>query len=677
MCEQCGRLFESASGLGSHLGQRHPGTVQLITCRGCGRRARLLAKEMCRPCYDKARRAPRICRDCGELRRHVGNGRCARCHRQASRKAPATCSECLAWGPLVGGVCAACRLFKRSNARGLCPRCRREVSIGRDGRCRLCMIAYRETGSKEGICSDCGLWAPLIANGVCNSCLVFRFRCSTGICSVCRREVVVGKLGRCRRCMVEGARAGKRYPGRPMLEDQLEAVPPSTRATKDIQLFFVGMRDANRWPSRTGHAKRHRDGRRQLPRQHVVQQASITVGQLRLLWLPAEVSTIDVEEAVSAAAVEIPDLFTSIEVFGERRGWSEVTVRQVQRATAVLMAMRCGEAEFDPSALEGLGALQLPLSPTLDFVSDAGLFEVDPEAKLDAWVEDRLRPLSEQIRHEVRSWIEVLRGRSKRRGRSYRPTTVKAYVRACQAALNEWSSRYGSLRQVTPDDVEEQLEGLAGWDLPNTLVGMRSLFRTLKADRRIFTDPTARVEARVPSRRPPLSLDPVVRSSLLDQVDRPDHKLILLLAGVHALSVSQIADLCLEDIDLPRARFYVSGKPRALDGLTRDHFKAWLDLRRTRWPHTANPHVLVTTHSANRVTPVGKTYVKSAFRGLPVSLSELRVDRFVCEAMENRGDALRLAKLFGMSAQTATDYAASFGAFDEVQADEFGEFSPR
>ena len=164
-----------------------------------------------------------------------------------------------------------------------------------------------------------------------------------------------------------------------------------------------------------------------------------------------------------------------------------------------------------------------------------------------------------------------------------------------------------------------------------------------------------------------------MRSSLLDRVDRPDHRLILLLAGVHALSVSQIADLCLDDLDLPGNRFRVGGKLRALDELTRRYLEAWLDFRQTRWPHTANPHVLVTPRSANRVAPVGKTYVKGAFRSLPVSASELRVDRLVCEALDSRGDALRIAKLFGMSDQAATGYAASFGAFDDVPTEEFDQ----
>lgn len=104
---------------------------------------------------------------------------------------------------------------------------------------------------------------------------------------------------------------------------------------------------------------------------------------------------------------------------------------------------------------------------------------------------------------------------------------------------------------------------------------------------------------------------------------------------------------------------------------------AWLNSRRERWPRTANPYVLVTAPSANRVVPVGKTYVKGAFADLPVTASGLRVDRLVSETMDSRGDALRIALLFGMSAQAAAGYAASFSPFDGQPADEFAQLSPR
>lgn len=667
-CERCRRRFETRRGLGLHLAQRHPGTVQLITCSICGERRRLWANGMCRPCDDKARHAARICSDCGELRRHHSSGRCARCHRRAAGKTAATCSECLAWGEVVGGRCLACRQFRWNNDLGVCAMCRREVPIGRDSRCRLCSITRHASGSNEGLCSVCDLWAPLIAGGRCNTCVVFRFRGEVGVCSVCDRQVIVGKLGRCRRCLVAGARDGVRHPGRPMDSDRLQPHAP-TPSGSEIQLFFAGMRSAGRRSRVSAALTGHELG----PEIQSEQSQAVVPGQLRLLWIPADLSKINVEEIVRTAVVELPDLFPTVVCFGEARGWSERIVRGVQRATAMLLAARCDEFCFDPLALRHLLVLDLPVGPTLDFVADARVMEVDPEATMDAWLEYRLHRLPGQIRSEVQSWTEVLRGRSKRRAKPRLPNTVKTYVRACGAALEHWSSRYDSLREVTSEDVQEQLVGLAGWDRPNALNGMRSLFRTLKANRLIFADPTARIPSHAPPSRPPLGVDPATRQSLLDQIDRPDHRLIVLLAGVHALSTSQISNLRLDHLDLAGKRFFINGRPRPLDEFTREHLVAWLSVRHKRWPRTANPHVLVTSPSASRVVPVGRTYVKGAFADLPVTASGLRVDRLVSEAMDNRGDALRIALLFGMSAQAAAGYAASFGPFDERSVDEFDE----
>ena len=639
-------------GLGSHLSAAHPGTLHLVICRACGKRRRLWANGMCRRCCDQARHAPRTCCDCGEVKRHHSSGRCARCHRRASTKTSSTCADCLSWGPILGGLCSGCRQFRAKNRVGICVMCGRQLATARGGLCRLCLIARRALGSRHGLCSECGTWAPLIARGCCNTCIMFRFRGEIGVCRECGREVTVGKLRRCRRCLVAGARAGIRFPGRPI--DQPRVPPKLAASPGAIQLFFSGMLSAGRNSRPAAHIERDRAPRRTCP----------TRGQLNLLWAPADPSRIDVDEVVAAAAGELPDLFALVAAFGAARGWTETTVRGVQRATAVLLDARCEQDRFEHPLLKCLSALGLPVQPTVDFLADTGLLTIDPAATLDAWLDERLRGLPEKIRSEVQSWIDVLRGRSTRRRKPHLPGTTKAYVKVTGPALERWSRRYDSLREVTEQDIEEQLAGLGGWDRPNVLVGMRSLFGTLKANRVIFADPTACFSVQAPSRHPRLTIDPQVRSSLLEAIHRPDHRLIALLAGVHALSCKQIAELRVDDVDLSGDRFFVDGRPRPLDALTREHFVAWLEHRRAMWPHTANPHLLVTSRSAGRVVPAGQTYVKGAVAGLPITLSGLRTDRLVCEALDSGGDALRIALMFGMSAEAATGYAQSYGAFD-------------
>lgn len=652
VCERCQRRFDTARGLGSHLSASHSGTVHLVICSACGERRRLWANGMCRRCCDKTRHAPRACRDCVEVKRHHSSGRCARCHQRLSTKAASTCSDCLSWGSIIGGLCSACRQFRVKNRVGICVTCGRQLATARDGRCRLCLIARRASGSREGLCLECGTWAPLIARGCCNTCVIFRFRGEIGVCRLCAREVIVGKLRRCRRCLVAGSRAGVRFPGRPI--DSPRLPPKRVGFPRDIQLFFSGMLNAGR---NSPPASR-------VERDSATQRTRLTHGQLNLLWVPADLSHIDVDEVVATAAAELPHLFSSVAAFGATRGWRETTVRGVQRATAVLLAARCERDRFEHSALERLSGLGLPIGSTVDFLADTDLLVIDPDATLDVWVDERLSGLPGKVRSEVQSWVDVLRGRSTRRRKPHLVTTIKAYVKVTAPILEQWSHRYDSLRQVTEQDVDEQLAGLEGWDRPNILVGMRSLFRTLKANRLIFADPSARFSMEAPSRRPPLAIDPEVRSSLLELIRQPDHRLIVLLAGVHALSCKQIVSLRVDDVDLAGNRFFVNAHPRPLDAVTRDHLVAWLDFRRATWPHTANPHLLVTSRSAARIGPAGQTYVKTAVAGLPVTLSGLRADRLVCEALDSGGDPLRIALMFGMSAEAATGYAKSCGAFD-------------
>jgi hypothetical protein len=54
----------------------------------------------------------------------------------------------------------------------------------------------------------------------------------------------------------------------------------------------------------------------------------------------------------------------------------------------------------------------------------------------------------------------------------------------------------------------------------------------------------------------------------------------------------------------------------------------WLDHRRTRWPNTANPHLLINQRSALSTYPVSRFFfAQQKLRGHPATLERLRVDR--------------------------------------------------
>src|SRR4029453_13459992 len=125
----------------------------------------------------------------------------------------------------------------------------------------------------------------------------------------------------------------------------------------------------------------------------------------------------------------------------------------------------------------------------------------------------------------------------------------------------------------------------------------------------IFTNPTAGLTAPGAPPPPGLGLDAARRAGLLGRLDRPDQQLIVLLAGGHALRPHQIRVLPLGGVDPGAGFLRGAGRRRRLDALTGQALRGWLELRRVRWPASANPHLLVNQSTAGGLTPVTRGYV--------------------------------------------------------------------
>jgi hypothetical protein len=103
----------------------------------------------------------------------------------------------------------------------------------------------------------------------------------------------------------------------------------------------------------------------------------------------------------------------------------------------------------------------------------------------------------------------------------------------------------------------------------------------------------------------------------------------------------------------------ITGHARPLDELTHRAILHWLDSRRTRWPNTANPHLLITQQTALETGPVGRHWVTEAVRRQTATLERLRVDRQLEEALTHGPDPLHLSAVFGLDEKTAIRYAAA------------------
>nr|WP_168488276.1 hypothetical protein [Streptomyces sp. RLB1-33]QIY68696.1 hypothetical protein HEP84_05010 [Streptomyces sp. RLB1-33] len=118
-----------------------------------------------------------------------------------------------------------------------------------------------------------------------------------------------------------------------------------------------------------------------------------------------------------------------------------------------------------------------------------------------------------------------------------------------------------------------------------------------------------------------------------------------------------IRALQLDDVNLGDRLITVAGRHRRLDDLTLKVLGDYLHHRRTRWPDTDNPHLLVSTRTAYDTRPVTDYFLSNLFRGHNATLDRLRADRWLAEALDRGPDPLHLAAVFGISTATAIRYA--------------------
>lgn len=343
----------------------------------------------------------------------------------------------------------------------------------------------------------------------------------------------------------------------------------------------------------------------------------------------------------------------------ETRGLDPVVRRALNRNLAMLLADYRGGEPIRSSDLHVVVRERgRSVKRTREVLETIGILLDDRPPVFERWLEGMLDGLAPGIRSETERWARTLHdGGPRSRPRS--PQTVQTYVRFARPALLGWSARYAHLRQVTRDDLLEYVEPLHGKRRQTTLAALRSLFGWAKRNGVVFRDPAAPIKVG--------RLDHPVWQPLRDDeiaatiaaATTPQARLVVTLAAVHAGRHGAIRALTLDDVDLGNRRLTIAGRERPLDELTHRLLLEWLDYRRRRWPSTANPHLLISSHSALRHGPVSAPWVGQILRGLTATLERLRIDRQLEEALATGGDPLQLAVVFELDESTAIRYAAS------------------
>ena len=193
---------------------------------------------------------------------------------------------------------------------------------------------------------------------------------------------------------------------------------------------------------------------------------------------------------------------------------------------------------------------------------------------------------------------------------------------------------------------------MAGW----AISALRSLFTWAKKTGVILHNPATRI--RLGKHEHPVwqLLTAAHLAEAVAAATTPAARLCVVLAAVHAARPGAIRALHLDDVDLASRRLRLGGTGRPMGELTGKVLREWLEYRQRRWPHTANPHLLISKESALHHGPVSTAYLIS-LRGLPATLDRLRIDCQLAEAIATGFDPLHLAELFGISEHTAIRYA--------------------
>ena len=293
-----------------------------------------------------------------------------------------------------------------------------------------------------------------------------------------------------------------------------------------------------------------------------------------------------------------------------------------------------------------------------EFLESLGLVVDDREPAIVAWFAGKVTGLPEQMVREVTVWFEIMwhgHTTSSPRSRSRDQTTIRSRLNYSLPTLRTWAGQgHESLREITRRDVLDILDARPGDGLSRFMTGsaLHNIFKTLKAHKVIFSDPTLHIRLGSLQSRQPLPADLAIICDGLASPDPTTAALTALLA-FHALRSGQLRALQLTDIR--DGRLQLGDRVIPLAEAVRVRLAAYLDYRTTRWPTTANPHLFIHLRTALGIGKVGTRWLGLK---LGTAAKDIRTDRILDEVRATGGDIRRICDLFGLTVAGATRYTA-------------------
>lgn len=553
---------------------------------------------------------------------------CTRCGQRPVRSVQSDyCYPCQPGGPVTPPPCRKCGSTTDYYTAGLCIRCHRFSPLTVDS-CPDCH-AWGTRRGNNWLCEGCRGWRrnhPNLAD--CRMCHRVRHLNDNGICRLCRKQPL----------------------WLPDAADE-ELAPHIHRWGQ--QLFFADMfTGLGARAARAAAAER----RRLLPPPPIPTRRPVPHQQLVAFTLPR-----DLHAGRERGFPQPPDpglvayLDACVTEHAARHGWDTKVATRTRMGLHILLGLQdTPGAAIIASDVAALSLLDVPVRPVLDVLAAAGFLDDDRVPTIDRWFAAKTADLPTAIAADLRLWFEVMRHghTSPPRSKPRAPRTIQSKLRWALPALHVWAAAgHEHLREVTRDEVLAVLPASSA-ARHTMLQGLRSIFRLLKAHKRVFLNPTARIPVGRLTGRVPLPT-PVNRIREALASEDPTRAAIAALVAFHALSSGQLRDLQLTDIRDGRLR--LADRTIPLAPPVRERLRAYLDYRARRWPATANPHLLIHYRSANHTGPVQIEWL--AYR-LGLSTQALREDRIVHEILATGGDIRRLCDLFGLSVGGAERYTA-------------------
>lgn len=509
-------------------------------------------------------------------------------------------------------------------------------------------------------CSECLAWGLTYAQGVCLPCYNFGvgYGRPIGNCLTCHRHVPLRK-GYCRLCWCQARLDRDATAENP--RDRTVLAPYAAKV--DYHQLFLADLSQRHVPRPTTPRRRGAKGRRPTQAPPPATRPDPDSAQLLLLTDLPRTYRRGSFDLRSVAAPDNPWLAWARHLAwttAEAHGFSTKVRQALDRNLVMLLATHAdGDlvrvSQIHPLICQGGGGSALV--HVIDILSAMGILLDDRPTAFDVWLQAKLDGLAPAIAHQAERWVRTLHEGGPRQHPRTRATAM-GYFNGVRPALLAWSVSHDHLREITRDEILAYLAGLHGEPRMNALGALRSLFVWAKRNGVVFQNPCARIRHAPRVRRiwQPLSDDEI--TAALRAADTPQIRLCIVLAAVYAARPAEIRALQLDDVDLGNRRIMIGGRDLPIDEITATVLREWLDHRRSRWPRTANPHLLISKETALRTGPVSTALLPKR-HGLTATVERLRIDRKLEEAITCGADPLHLSAMFGITGTNAIRWATN------------------